>query len=661
MGCERTSLRSVAVLSRALRAALALVLALMTLLAPNAALAQSSSYTVSNTTTGAINDNTCISRTLNVPVGSGLTTVGAVTIGITLTHTYRSDLQMILTAPNGTTSVTFVDRVGAANGNFNATLSDLGASNVSTYGNETDTTSSPSLKTFAPSNPLSPFAGLTATGNWTLQICDTATQDTGTFLRADLTISPPMPPADLAISKSDGITSIISGRSTDYSIVVTNNGPNSATGAVLRDLAASGMTKTTVVCASTPGVCTSGTTPTIAQLEAGYALPTLAAGQTYRITVTVVVTAASGSVTNTATITAPASVSDNSTGNNTASDTDTVTTRTAMAVPTLTCPAGVSQSSFAMTAAGWNTATNTGSYAVTNYGTFDFAVTTNGAFFSDPQIGGSTPNVSLSANSGGFTSPMLNIGMQNTSVTQTSVTTWKLSTPVPALQFYLIDIDYAANQFSDMITVTGSFNGAPVYPVLSSGLSNYLLNSSTFVGDATSANGAADGNAAVTFTSPVDTVTVTYGNYAPTTPSTPGVQAIAMFGAIKICQPDAKVTTTKTSSVVSDGVNTAADAKMIPGATVRYCVLATNPGSGNADQGTASDTLPTTETYVAGSLKSGTSCAGATTAEDDDATGADETDPFGGSYDTATRMVTGKFTQLKAGQAMALTYDVKIN
>ena len=63
------------------------------------------------------------------------------------------------------------------------------------------------------------------------------------------------------------------------------------TGAVLTDPAAPGLTKTAAICSPSPGQCTEGTTPTLAQLEAGYALPALASGQFYEIRVTATVTA----------------------------------------------------------------------------------------------------------------------------------------------------------------------------------------------------------------------------------------------------------------------------------------------------------------------------------------------------------------------------------
>ncbi|MBS0199714.1 MAG: DUF11 domain-containing protein [Proteobacteria bacterium] len=97
------------------------------------------------------------------------------------------------------------------------------------------------------------------------------------------------PNPDLSITKSNGVTSVVPGSTTTYTIRVTNAGPGSVTGAILKDPIATGLTKTGApACSATPGQCTAGTTPTNAQLEGagGYALPTLAAGQFYEITVT---------------------------------------------------------------------------------------------------------------------------------------------------------------------------------------------------------------------------------------------------------------------------------------------------------------------------------------------------------------------------------------
>ncbi|GHG22939.1 hypothetical protein GCM10017784_13340 [Deinococcus indicus] len=144
--------------------------------------------------------------------------------------------------------------------------------------------------------------------------------DSGEVEDYRLTITPA---ADLSVTKTDGVTSVNANTPTSYTIRVTNNGPSSVTGAVLRDPAVSGLTVLNLTCSGTPGQCTSGTTPTTAQLQAGYALPTLNSGQFYELTLTTNVTA-TGSVSNVATITAPAGTVDPTPGNDSATDTNTV-------------------------------------------------------------------------------------------------------------------------------------------------------------------------------------------------------------------------------------------------------------------------------------------------------------------------------------------------
>ena len=100
-----------------------------------------------------------------------------------------------------------------------------------------------------------------------------------------------------------------------------------------------------------------------------------------------------------------------------------------------------------------------------------------------------------------------------TSQAGTITSTITLPTAVPGAQFRLFDIDYAAGQFADRVTVTGSFNGSPVTPNLTNGVSNYVVGNSAY-GDATSADASANGNVVVTFAAPVDTIIVTYGSHS---------------------------------------------------------------------------------------------------------------------------------------------------
>lgn len=94
--------------------------------------------------------------------------------------------------------------------------------------------------------------------------------------------------ADLAITKTNGATTVTSGSSTTYTLVVTNNGPAPVTGAVVSDTPnPAGLTcppANPVTCAPS-GNCPVGAL-TIANLTAGVTLPTLANGATATFTFT---------------------------------------------------------------------------------------------------------------------------------------------------------------------------------------------------------------------------------------------------------------------------------------------------------------------------------------------------------------------------------------
>lgn len=139
------------------------------------------------------------------------------------------------------------------------------------------------------------------------------------------TVTPPASPvADLAVTKTDGVTSISAGASTVYTIVATNNGPNAANGSTIVDAVAAGLTKTAVTCTGAGGaVCPAGLT--VSQLEAGVAVPTWPNGGSLTLTVTATVTVPNGSVTNAVSVAVPTGIIDPNLANNNATDVDTVT------------------------------------------------------------------------------------------------------------------------------------------------------------------------------------------------------------------------------------------------------------------------------------------------------------------------------------------------
>ena len=131
--------------------------------------------------------------------------------------------------------------------------------------------------------------------------------------------------ANLAITKTDGLTAVAAGGTVTYTIVVSNAGPQPAGGAVFKDPPVANLTVTAVSCGLPTGsaVCPTlaDTTVGIAPMQgaAGLVIPTLPSGGS--VTFTVVGTAgASGSISNTATIDPPSGVVDPVLGNNTATD-----------------------------------------------------------------------------------------------------------------------------------------------------------------------------------------------------------------------------------------------------------------------------------------------------------------------------------------------------
>jgi uncharacterized repeat protein (TIGR01451 family) len=125
--------------------------------------------------------------------------------------------------------------------------------------------------------------------------------------------------ADLAITKTDGFTRAARGSRATYTLVVTNNGPNTVTNAPVSD-PANGSTNRSYVCVATNGSCasSSGTPPGSGALTT----VTLQNGGTATFTVSATLPTGAGSFVNTASVSAPAGTTDPVPGNNSASDSD---------------------------------------------------------------------------------------------------------------------------------------------------------------------------------------------------------------------------------------------------------------------------------------------------------------------------------------------------
>ena len=633
----------------------------MALVVAPAARAQTTT-TYSNTTGGAINSGTPCSSPLvrNFTVSTSYI-VGDVDLGVLATHTWRGDIRITLQSPAGTrVQLVNGDTNNISGDNFNVRLNDGGAQTVNTDGNTvTHSTSAPPYQNdFSPNSPLSALNGENAQGTWRLEICDQYPQaDNGNFVRADLYLtSLPANYADLSLTKSVSSAAPATGSSISYTLAVTNasGSPATATGVTVLDTLPAGFSFTSATgfgsYNSTTGVWTVGSVPP---------------GATRTLTISGTVNATSGAtILNSAEITASSAPDIDSTPGNGATGEDdyaaasfTVSgSRVAGVPPVLICPAGSTQHDW--DSVSWSAGTTSGSYALTAIGTMNFNIAiSGGSFLSNATYGGQSPT-RQNVVTGGLSPAQYSICEIVDFTSQAGVVTSTISLPtaVPGAQFTLFDIDYASGQFADRVTVTGSFNGTIVYPTLTNGVANYVVGNSAY-GDATSADGSANGNVVVTFAAPVDTITIEYGSHS-LAPANPGQQGMAIHD-INFCRPVANLLIAKTSSIVSDPVNGTTNPKAIPGATMRYCLLVTNGGSATATAIYVADPLPATTSFIPGSLRSGTSCAGATTVEDDNATGADESDPFGAAIAGTT--VSASTATLGPGSAFATVFDVTVN
>ncbi len=134
----------------------------------------------------------------------------------------------------------------------------------------------------------------------------------------------PIAEADLAVTKDDGVVLISPGTTLTYTIVVTNNGPNAITGAVVSDAKPAEIASWTWVCDSTTGGASGcdGVTNSTADFSDTVDLP-IGSSITYKVTAQVSDTA-SGTLENKVEVALPTGFEDPDPDNNSATDTDSI-------------------------------------------------------------------------------------------------------------------------------------------------------------------------------------------------------------------------------------------------------------------------------------------------------------------------------------------------
>jgi uncharacterized repeat protein (TIGR01451 family) len=195
--------------------------------------------------------------------------------------------------------------------------------------------------------------------------------------------------ADLAITKTDGVTTATPGGSVTYTIVASNSGPSNATGATVGDTFPASLTCTWTCVGAGGGTCTasgSGNINDTVNLPSGGSV-------TYTASCTVSA-AATGTLTNTAVVTAPGGVTDPTPGNNSATDSDTLAPQADLSITKVDTPDPVLD--------GQNV---TYTITVTNAGPSPASTVT----LNDVEPGGTSP-VSLTPPAGWSCTPQLGVG-----------------------------------------------------------------------------------------------------------------------------------------------------------------------------------------------------------------------------------------------------------
>jgi uncharacterized repeat protein (TIGR01451 family) len=136
--------------------------------------------------------------------------------------------------------------------------------------------------------------------------------------------------ADLSITKTDAPDPVSAGSTVTYTIIVTNNGPDTQTGATVTDTFPASLTNVTFTSVVTGGA-TGNTASGTGNINDTVTLPS-ASTITYTVTGTVPSSAPVGTLTNTATVTAPVNTFETDTTNNSATATTDVNQRVDVSV-----------------------------------------------------------------------------------------------------------------------------------------------------------------------------------------------------------------------------------------------------------------------------------------------------------------------------------------
>jgi uncharacterized repeat protein (TIGR01451 family) len=447
--------------------------------------------------------------------------------------------------------------------------------------------------------------------------------------QASITLAPGAAQTDLQITKTDNKTSAIPGTADTYSIVVTNAGTVTATGALVRDLFPPTFTNVTFTATATGGA-TGFTASGSGNINDTVTMP-MGSTITYLATGTILASA-TGSLTNTATVTPPANLNDPDPTNNTATDTDTLTPQadlsilktdgSATAVPgtnvvyTITVtnngpstvtgatvsdvlPAGTT---FVAASGGatYNSGTNTVTYTtgtVAPGGTSSFTLTLAIA----STLTGNLANTATVTPPAGVTDPNPN----NNTSTDTDMLTPQADLQITKTDSKTSAVPGTSNTYAIVVTNAGPsrVTGATVTDTFPATFTGVTWTATT-LGGATGFTASGSGNINDTVTMPVGS-TITYlvtGTISPgaTVSLSNTATVTAPAGVTDPTPGNNSANDTDTLTPQADLQITKTDNKTtaVPGTTDTYTIVVTNAGPSNVTGATVMDTFPAIFTGV---------------------------------------------------------------
>ena len=226
---------------------------------------------------------------------------------------------------NAAANTTFTDNIPAALTNVSWTVSSTASGAAAGTGNTINQTlnlAAGASVTYTVTGTLSASASGTLSNTATATV-STAVTDTNPGNNSATDTDAVVSQVDVSVTKTDGTTVVAAGQQVQYTVVVSNSGPTTATGATFVDNFPAGLTNVTWTSTASGGA-TGNTASSSGNINETLNLPA-GSSVTYTVTGTVAASAALGStVTNTATAGAPGGTTDTNPGNNSATDTDTV-------------------------------------------------------------------------------------------------------------------------------------------------------------------------------------------------------------------------------------------------------------------------------------------------------------------------------------------------